>query len=86
MGNAKSTSTHDLDRTGHALLGDFYRGAYPAGSEPEPDGTRHIVLLFLIVAFWTLLLSALPYVVATGNIFISLILTFFPVPLIIVAP
>ena len=44
MGNAKSTSTHDLDRAGHELLGEFYRGAYPAGSEPEPDGTRHIVL------------------------------------------
>ncbi len=43
-------------------------------------------VLMVFVAFWTLLLSALPYVVATGNIFISLILTFFPVPLIIVAP
>ena len=44
MGNATSTSTHDLDRAGHALLGSFYRGAFPAGSEPEPDGTNHIVL------------------------------------------
>ena len=44
MGNAKSTSTHDLNRAGHELLGDFYRGAFPAGSEPKPDGTRHIVL------------------------------------------
>jgi hypothetical protein len=26
------------------LLGSFYRGAFPAGSEPPPDGTRHIVL------------------------------------------
>ena len=34
MGNAKTTSTHDLDRAGHELLGSFYRGAFPAGSEP----------------------------------------------------
>ena len=39
MGNAKSTSTHDLNRAGHELLGDFYRGAYPAGSEPDPGTT-----------------------------------------------
>ena len=44
MGNATSTSTHDLDRAGHALLGSFFRGAFPSGSEPEPDGTRHIVI------------------------------------------
>ena len=44
LGNAKSTSTRDLNLAGEQLLGEFYRGAYPAGSEPEPDGTRHIVL------------------------------------------
>ena len=26
------------------MLGSFYRGAFPAGGEPEPDGTNHIVL------------------------------------------
>jgi hypothetical protein len=44
MGNAKSTSTHDLNRSGHELLGSFYRGAFPAGSEPDPDGTNHVVI------------------------------------------
>ena len=38
----QSTSTHDLDRAGHELLGSFYRGAFRADSEPKPDGTDHM--------------------------------------------
>ena len=44
MGTASDTSTHDLNRAGQQLLGTFFRGAYPAGSEPEPDGTDHVVI------------------------------------------
>ena len=44
MGTAKRTSTSDLNRAGHALLGTFFRGAFPAGLEPPPDGSNHVVI------------------------------------------
>ena len=45
MGSAARTSTSELDRAGHDLLGSFYRGAFPAGAEPPPDGTNHVVCM-----------------------------------------
>ena len=44
MGTVSDTSTHDLNRAGQSLLGSFFRGASPAGSEPEPDGSNHVVI------------------------------------------
>jgi hypothetical protein len=45
MGSARHTSTSELDAAGRLLLGEFYRGAYAAGAEPPPDGTRHVVII-----------------------------------------
>jgi hypothetical protein len=44
MGTARRTSTSELNEAGEQLLGSFYRGAWPAGMEPPPDGTDHVVI------------------------------------------
>ena len=44
MGSAKRTSTSELNEAGEQLLGFFYRGAWPAGMEPPPDGSNHVVI------------------------------------------
>jgi hypothetical protein len=40
----KETTNSELDRLGNALMPGFYRGAYPRGKQPGPDGTRHVLL------------------------------------------
>eukprot|EP01047_Picozoa_sp_COSAG01_P021696 COSAG01_NODE_1265_length_10990_cov_23.579745_8_plen_170_part_00 len=41
----KETTNSELDRLGNVLMPGFYRGAYPRGKQPGPDGTRHVLLV-----------------------------------------
>ena len=41
----RSTSSRELKKMGHRLMGRFFRGVYAAGQEPPRDGTTHFCII-----------------------------------------
>jgi hypothetical protein len=41
----RETTIFQLDELGNALMPGFYRGAFPRGKHPGPDGRRHVLLV-----------------------------------------